>query len=222
MVSLTATKAVTIANGVSPENRRVADQLRQQGLDLRRQERFEEAIAALQKSVSFDPHNVEGRVILGWTQHLAKQSEAAATSLWEAIYRSPNSLTAFNALGIVYLVRGELPQSVVLHSWAAMLKDDNEIAYYNLSLAYQRLQQYDLAIAYAEKATQLEPNNPHPFMAEALARWSAGEQQRGIQLFRAAIAIDGRYSRADSLAFLSKAGFSIDQIQQLLDIARSL
>ncbi|MDX2257039.1 MAG: tetratricopeptide repeat protein [Pseudanabaenaceae cyanobacterium bins.39] len=211
--AITSGASMPIAMKTNPDDRRAADQYRQQGLSLRRQGRFEEAIAALQQSVNLDPQNIDGRVILGWTQHLAKQPEAAASSLWEAIYRSPTALTAFNAIGIVYLVRGDLPQAVVLHSWAAILKDDNEIAHYNLSLAYQRLQQYDLAIAYAEKATQLEPSNPHPFIAVAIALWSAGDRDRARQVFRQAIAIDGRYGNADFLNFLSEAGFSPEQIQ---------
>lgn len=194
-------------------NKRAADAYRQSGLDYRRQERFEEAISDLQKSVSLDPQNIDGRIILGWTQHLAKQRDAAAVSLWEAIYRSPTSLQAFNAIGIVYLVRGDLPQAVLLHSWAAMLKSDNEIAHYNLSLAYHRLQQYDLAIAYAQKASELEPSNPHPFVAQAIAHWSSGDLANGKKLFNQAIAIDARYRSADFLNFLNEAGFSDDQIQ---------
>jgi len=209
------TKAMpNVTSNVAPKvDQRAADQYRQQGLSYRQQQRFDEAIAALEKSVSLDPNNLDGRIILGWTQHLAKQPEAAALSLWEAAYRSPTATPVFNAIGIVYLVRGDLPQSVLLHSWAAMLKPDNEIAYYNLSLAYQRLQQFDLAIAYASQAMQLEPNNPHPFIAKALAQWSSGDRSSAKQTWQQAISIDGRYNNAEFLNFLNEAGFSTDQIQ---------
>lgn len=198
---------------VRPEDRRAADEYRQLGLTYRKQERLDEAIAALQKAVMLDPKNLDGRIILGWTEHLAKKDKAAAASLWEAIYISPTSLQAFNAIGIVYLVRGDLPQAVVLHSWAAMLKTDNEIAHYNLSLAYQRLKQYDLAIAYAQKAIELEPNNPHPFVAHAIAQWTSGDQSKAKKIFREAIGVDARYRNADFLNFLNEAGFSNEQIQ---------
>ena len=197
----------------SSVDRRAAEEYRQLGLSYRKQERFDEAIAALQKSVSLDPQNIDGRIILGWTQHLAKKDEAAAASLWEAIYRSPTSLQAFNAIGIVYLVRGDLPQSVILHSWASILKTDNEIAHYNLSLAYQRLQQYDLAIAYAQKAIELEPSNPHPFVALAIAQWTSGDRSGAKKIFRDVIGVDARYRNPDFLNFLNEAGFNTDQIQ---------
>jgi tetratricopeptide (TPR) repeat protein len=200
-------------NQTSQADQRAADEYRQLGLSYRKQERFDDAIAALQQSVKLDPQNIDGRIILGWTQHLAKKHDAAATSLWEAIYRSPTSLQAFNAIGIVYLVRGDLPQSVVLHSWAALLKTDNEIAHYNLSLAYQRLKQYDLAIAYAQKAIELEPSNPHPFVALAIAQWTSGDQTGAKKTFRDAIGVDARYRSADFLNFLNEAGFSNEQIQ---------
>ncbi len=200
-------------NQTSQADQRAADEYRQLGLSYRKQERFDDAIAALQQSVKLDPQNIDGRIILGWTQHLAKKHDAAATSLWEAIYRSPTSLQAFNAIGIVYLVRGDLPQSVVLHSWAALLKTDNEIAHYNLSLAYQRLKQYDLAIAYAQKAIELEPSNPHPFVALAIAQWTSGDQTGGKKTFRDAIGVDARYRSSDFLNFLNEAGFSNEQIQ---------
>ncbi len=201
------------ARKATPADKQAADEYRQQGLAYRKQERFEEAIAALEKSIALDPQNIDGRIILGWTQHLAKKDEAAAASLWEAIYRSPSSLQAFNAIGIVYLVRGDLPQSVVLHSWAAILKTDNEIAHYNLSLAYQRLKQYDLAIAYAQKAIELEPNNPHPFVAQAIAQWASGDLPNAHKTFREAIGVDARYRNTEFLNFLNEAGFSSDQIQ---------
>ncbi len=203
------------------DDQRAADEYRQLGLSYRKQERLDEAIAALQKSINLDPENLDGRIILGWTQHLAKKDEAAAASLWEAIYRSPTSLQAFNALGIVYLVRGDLSQAVVLHSWAALLKVDNEIAHYNLSLAYQRLKQYDLAIAYAQKAIELEPSNPHPFVALAIAQWTAGDRPKAKTIFREAIGVDARYRSPEFLNFLNEAGFSADQIQTAKQVLAS-
>ena len=52
-------------------DRAAATALRQQGLDYRQQGRYDEAIAALQKSLKLDASNLSGRVILGWTLHLA-------------------------------------------------------------------------------------------------------------------------------------------------------
>lgn len=219
---VSSANAANHKSSISSRDQRAADEYRQLGLTYRKQERFDDAIASLQQSVTLDPSNLDGRIILGWTQHLAKKDNDAAASLWEAIYLSPTSLQAFNAIGIVYLVRGDLPQAVVLHSWASLLKTDNEIAHYNLSLAYQRLKQYDLAIAYAQKAVELEPSNPHPFVAMAIAQWASGDKTSAKKIFREAISVDARYRSPDFLNFLNEAGFSKDQIQTSKQILASL
>jgi Flp pilus assembly protein TadD len=190
-----------------------ADQLRQQGLAYRQQERYAEAIATLQQAVKLAPNNLSGWVMLGWTHHKAEQPKQAANVLLQAGYHDPSHVPAFNALGIVYLVGGDLPAAITTHSWAALLKPDNEIAYYNLSLAQQRSQEYEWAAITAQLAAQLEPDNPHPLVALAIADWSNGNQTLAINSYRQAINLDPRYADADFLNYLDEAGFTTQQIQ---------
>ena len=199
-----------------------ASEYRTLGLSYRASERYLEAIAALKKSVLLEPQNLSGRVMLGWTQHLAGQEDAAASSLIQALYQDPVSVPALNALGIVYLVSGELNAAVVVHTWAAILKPENEIAYYNLSLAFHRLQLYDLAIATANKAVALERTNPHPLVALAIAHWDSSNVLKGgvsthrtaaQQAYRQALNLDFRYRDRAFLKELQKAGFSSEQIK---------
>ncbi|WP_019502330.1 tetratricopeptide repeat protein [Pseudanabaena sp. PCC 6802] len=204
---------LAIARPVFAASPNSASQYRQQGLAYRQQERFPEAIAAFEKAAELAPKDVSARILLGWTQHLAGQESEAARSLWSAIYLDPFSVQAFNALGIVYLVQGELPPAITSHTWAALLKPDNEIAYYNLSLAYHRQKLHTVAIANAKRAAQLEPGNPHPLVAEAIAHWDNGDRNAAIQSFRSAVSIDSRYGDANFLDYLKEAGFSTEQIQ---------
>jgi Flp pilus assembly protein TadD len=200
-----------------------AGDYRQQGLSLRDQERYPEAIAALEKSVALEPDNLSGRVLLGWTQHKAGQSTVAATTLLDAFHRNPFDVPTLNALGIVYLVGGQLDGAIASHAWAALLKPDNEIAYYNLSLALERIRQYDWAIATAREAAKLEPSNPHPLVALAIAHQGNQEVAAAKTAYRAAIALDSRYGEEDFLVYLNEAGFSPEQIrtsQQVLKMAR--
>jgi Flp pilus assembly protein TadD len=191
-----------------------AGELRQQGLSLRAQERYPEAIAALQQSVELEPKNLSGRVLLGWTQHKAGQADAAANTLLDTFYLNPFDVPTLNALGIVYLVGGKLDSAVATHGWAAILKPNNEIAYYNLSLAFERLGQYDWAVAAAKEAAKLEPSNPHPLLAEAIAHLGNRETANAQTAYRQAIEIDPRYSDSSFLNYLNEAGFSTDQIQR--------
>jgi tetratricopeptide (TPR) repeat protein len=194
---------------------------RQQGLNYRSQKLYPQAIAALEKSVNLAPQDINGKIILGWTYHLAGKPSQAQRSLFQAIYLNPFSVQVFNALGIVYLVKGDLPQAVITHNWAAILKSDNEIAYYNLALAYQRLGFYDWAIAVSDQAIQLEPDNPHPPVAKALAVWSGGDRRLAKQIFNKAVRLDSRYADPEFLDYLNEAGFSNQQITLAQEILKS-
>jgi len=190
----------------------MAAQYRQLGLSYRQQERFPEAIAALEKSAALEP-NTANRVLLGWTQHLAGDRQGALETLVKTVHQNPLDVPALNALGIVCLVNGNLPEAVIVHSWATVLAPQNEIAYYNLSLAYHRLQHYPWAIATAAQAAQLEPENPHPLIAEAIAHWNSGNPRLATARYAQALDLDSRYQDPGFLSHLQAAGLSLSQIQ---------
>jgi len=191
-----------------------ASQYRELGLSYQQQERYSLAIRAMKKSVELDPENIMGRVNLGWVQHLAGKDNAASQSLWQAIDRNPVSVPALNALGIVNLVTGNLAAAVAVHLWAAILQPKDEVAYYNLSLAFERLRLYEWAIATAKSAATLEPHNPHPLVASAIAYWEVGDRDRAKLAYQQAQNLDSRYSDRTFLPNLKKAGFSQSQIQK--------
>ncbi|MBD2463856.1 tetratricopeptide repeat protein [Oscillatoria sp. FACHB-1407] len=199
-----------------------ASDYRLQGLRLREQGRFPEAIAALQKSVDLEPENLSGRVTLGWTLHLANQGRQAAEILQANLQEQPFDVPTLNALGIVYLVNDDPVAAVFTHAKAALVKSDNEIAYYNLSLALQRLQHYDWAIATALKAIELEPDNPHPRVALAIAQWGQGKAAIAQATYRETINLDNRYQNLAHLEHLNQAGFSPAQIEETKAILESL
>ncbi len=199
-----------------------ASQYRSQGLSYRSQGRLPEAIVALQKAADLEPKNLAGQVVLGWTLHLAGQEQRAATVLERNLRYNPYHVQTLNALGIVYLVQGELLSAVLTHGWAAILAPNNEIPYYNLSLSFERLHCYDWAIVTATRAATLEPENPHPLVALSIAHWGKAETQIAQQIYRQAISVDGRYQNSDFLAYLNEAGFSADQIERSRQVLQSL
>ncbi len=195
---------------------------RQLGLNYRNQKLYPQAITALEKSSALAPNDINGKIILGWTLHLAGYNNRAQQTLLQAIYLDPFSVRSFNALGIVYLVQDDLPLAILAHSWAAILKPNNEIAYYNLSLAYHRQNIWGAAIITADKAIQLEQDNPHPVVAKALSIWSRGDRVTAQRVFRMAISLDSRYSDLEFLNYLNEAGFSAAQIALSKQILKSL
>lgn len=190
-----------------------ASEYRQQGLSYREQAQYPAAITAFQQAVALEPASLPSRVLLGWTQHRAGQHAAAAETLFHAWLLDPFYVPTSNALGIVYLVQEDLAAAIATHTWAAMLQPKNEVAYYNLSLALQRLGWPDGAITAAQEAAQLEPSNPHPLVAEAIAHWSKGDINQAEVAYGRALALDPRYSDPAFLSDLATAGFNLRQIQ---------
>ena len=199
-----------------------AETYRQQGLNYREQERYPEAIATLKQAVAIEPTNLSGRILLGWTQHKAKQNDDAAETLLQALQLNPFNVQTLNALGIVYLVEGHLTAAIAAHTWAGILQPTNEIPSYNLSLAFERVRQYNFAIATAKTAAKLEPSNPHPFVALAIAHWGNGERPLAHQAYQQALSVDPRYNDAAFLNYLDEAGFSQDQIGRSKTVLQSL
>ena len=199
-----------------------AAEYRQVGIAARDRGDLTGAIAALQSAVELEPENLSGQIMLGWTLHLAGEGRKAANTLKQAIALDPFSPQTFNALGIVYLVNDDLLAAIATHNWAAWIKPDNEIAHYNLSLAYQRLDFHEWAIAAAERAMALEPDNPHPVVALAIAYWRQGARDQALTTYQEAITMDARYGNAQFLTYLDQSGFSDEQIQEAQDILRSL
>ncbi|MGJ3254308.1 MAG: tetratricopeptide repeat protein [Elainellaceae cyanobacterium] len=201
-------------SGASPS----AEEYRQRGLALRQQGRFDEAIATLEKSVSLAPDHISGHVILGWTQHLAGHDDAATDTLVQAFYTDPFAVPTLNALGIVYLTSDKLSHALTTHLWAVVLHPENEIAYFNLSLAQHRLGYYDWAIATATKAAELEPDNPHPFIAKAIAHYSAGAIDLAQEEYQRAIALRPWFASGAIELDLENAAFNPAQVKLAKEI----
>lgn len=213
-----------LAGGIwsTPALAESAASYRELGIRYRNEGLMSEAIDALQQAMALEPNNLDGRVTLGWTLHLAKDDRAAAQILQETLTIDPFYVPALNALGIVYLVNNDLAGAILTHRWATLLAPDNEIAHYNLSLAFERSQQYDWAIDDAKTAAQLEPDNPHPLVALAIAHWGKGETDLATQSYQQAIGIDPRYAESSFLDYLNEAGFSSRQIETSKQVLSAL
>jgi tetratricopeptide (TPR) repeat protein len=197
----------------SAADRKAAQKYRQSGLKLRQQGNYIEAIQSFEKAAKLDPNNLSGRVLWGWTLHLAEKETEATEVLQQVLAEDASNIPALNALGIVYLVSGNLNDAVKTHQQAVSLNPKNEIAHYNLALAYQRLKEYDPALTHAKEATQLEPNNPHTWVAIALVYWDKGDKPQAKAMYQRAINLDSRYRQSSFLSHLKLAGFSAAQIQ---------
>lgn len=201
-------------------DRKTAEMYRQSGLKSRQQGNYTKAIQLFEKAAKLDPSNLSGRILWGWTLHLAEKETEAKDVLQQILVEDSNNIRALNALGIVHLVSGNLNDAVKAHQQAVSLNPKNEIAHYNLALAYQRLKEYEPALIHAKEATQLEPNNPHTWVAIALVYWDKGDKSQAKTMYKRAINLDPRYRQSSFLSHLKLAGLSEDQIQLTTEIQK--
>ncbi|MDJ0510154.1 MAG: tetratricopeptide repeat protein [Crocosphaera sp.] len=138
----------------------------------------------------------------------------ATKTIKNALQIDDNHVPALNALGIVYLVNGDLDKAIETHTKAINLKPDNEIAHYNLSLAYHLLEQPDKAQIHGKKATELEPSNPHTWVALSLVYKQQNDLKLAKKTYNKAIALDRRYQQSEFLNHLEMAGFNQEQIEE--------
>jgi Flp pilus assembly protein TadD len=159
-----------------------------------------------------NPTRLSACVNLGWYLHLQGQNQRAIEILTQVTQLAPTDEKAFNALGVIYLFTADYPKAVATNRAALQIQPNNEIAHYNLSLALWELSQFVEASLHAQEATRLEPTNPHPWVALAIAEFRLGHQPEAQRAYRRAIGLDRRYRKSAYLTKLSSADFSPRQI----------
>ena len=120
------------------------------GVVRRRQGRFEDAAAAMEKSITLDPENALFYFTMGETQTVLRRYDAARKSFERCAALSQDPTTAYMNLGRVAILQGDLPQA---RSWIARsqqtVSKSNELRSLRLALVLT-LEDYDTALRLAE------------------------------------------------------------------------
>ena len=119
---------------------------------------------------------------------------------------------ALNALGIVYLVDGQLDAAVATHTRAASLNLTTKLPTITSAWPTNGWHSLTRPFPMARRRPSWNPGNPHPWVALALAYWSSGDQVQAEANYWQALRLDGRYTSQGYLDHLEQAGFSRDQI----------
>lgn len=159
-----------------------------------------------------NPKRLTACVNLGWYLHLQGQNQRAIDLLTQVTQLAPMDEKAFNALGVIYLFTADYPKAVAINRTALQIQPNNEIAHYNLSLALWELGQFAEARVHAQDAARLEPTNPHPWLALAIAEFRLGHQPATRKAYRQALKLNYRYRKSAYLEKLGSADFSPRQI----------
>ena len=139
---------------------RVHDNLYWYGIDTTAHRR-ELARQAAETALRLRPDLPDGHFALGvYYLHGFRDYERAMAAFNDALAREPNSSRAHAYIGYAHRRRGEWAASIAAQERATELDPRNGIAWVELGDTYQRLRQYDKAMAPYEKAQALAPEDP--------------------------------------------------------------
>ena len=151
------------------------------GLVLKSQERYPEAVAALQQVVDIEPEFYQAWRELAsiWGENLPQYSEALAASD-RAMEINPDDFQLYWQKGNVLNKLQRYEEAIDAYSSALEL-NEHPFIYLNRGIAYAHLQQYQKALADFNSAIELNPNF-------AVAYNNRGDAYRNLQQYQNAIA----------------------------------
>jgi tetratricopeptide (TPR) repeat protein len=164
--------------------------------------RYDEAIAAFEKSLAVDPNLA---VAHEWIAHiliLRGDYEGAIERYQKIVARNPSTDSKVS-LGLAYLRVGEVDMAVKTLANAVAADPDNCKGWNNLSIAYLRQGNIDQARTAAEKAVALEPGYASAHVNLGNVRLREGDAAAAIASFEEAVALDA--SQADAYYGLGEA-----------------
>ncbi|MGH9945285.1 MAG: tetratricopeptide repeat protein [Pyrinomonadaceae bacterium] len=136
------------------------------GNDLYQKDRDEEALAAYQKALDFDPDYGEAHLRMGLTYNALGRREdsekayEAAVKAYEKMSRKDekNPDVQLN-LAEAYAKVGEYQKAIEAFRRANRLKDPDSYVHYEMGMTYNRLARYQEAVKSFQQALELDPND---------------------------------------------------------------
>ena len=119
--------------------------------------RWEEAIAALERAITFDPQSNYLQLLLSKIYLHREQPERAAVVLKSLLTRSPESVKGHELLGDVFSYQQNYVSAIEHFRRALQLAPDSEMLQMRLAMALARLERKDEAIAVLEMLLEKHP-----------------------------------------------------------------
>jgi len=170
-LSLSLLLVLSISSGVAAVRLQAspgsADRAR--GIEAFKQQRYREAISALQKALKKDGQDYEAWFIVGLALAKTKDLKNAGRSIKQALRIKPTSAEAHNGMAYVLLLRNKLPAAVLEAQTA--LKIDPQLAepHYFIGVARLRMDARKDALDEAEAAIKTDPRFPPGYLLKSQA-----------------------------------------------------
>ncbi|MDX2478846.1 MAG: tetratricopeptide repeat protein, partial [Desulfuromusa sp.] len=139
--------------------------------------RWEEAIAALNRAISFDPQSDYLQLILAKAYLHRQQPEQTVAALEVLLARDPDSVAGHELLGDVFTYQQNYALAIDHFRRALQLEPENETLQLRLAMALARLERTDEAITVLESLLEQSPGSALARLT--LARLYLGKKQTG-------------------------------------------
>jgi tetratricopeptide (TPR) repeat protein/predicted Ser/Thr protein kinase len=126
-------------------------------MDARDEDRHQEAVEYLQKTLVLDPAFAPALNMLGYEHLYARNYDEALEYLERYAAASPGDANPFDSMGEVYLGMGELEQSIAKYREAVEVKPDFFGAKRNIAYVYGVMGEYDSARVWVDRYMDTAP-----------------------------------------------------------------
>lgn len=146
--------------------------------------RYEEAIAALERSVALRHGQTETLYKLGWAYSLTNKLDVALRYHRQAVELKPNEPSYLEELATVLDDLGNYEEAMTIFKRTLQLDQQNPFTYYSLGNLYvQKLRQPEKAIPYYKELVMLDPDFPNGYLNLGSAYALLGNYKEAAQFF---------------------------------------
>ena len=123
------------------------------------QERFEEAIAVLQRALIADPEHKDTYNVLGGVYNTLSRHDDAIAMCKRYVALAPDLPNAHDSLGLAYQWAGDYEQAIAEYNRAVAINPEFEVAVVHLGNCYFQLGRYREAISQYERYVRIAPSD---------------------------------------------------------------
>jgi predicted TPR repeat methyltransferase len=153
------------------------------GVLAHQQNRFDDGIALIERSLRADPSQADWHSNLGIVLRAAGRLDGAMAAYTRAIDLDPGHAKAHNNLGVLQRKRGLATEAEASYREAIRLKPEYAEAYHNLGVLLVGQQRVPEGVAAFNRALVLQPAGRETRRLLALAHCAVGEPEKAVQIF---------------------------------------
>jgi|GEM_PF-722920 len=170
------------------------------------EERWDEAIAALERAIRFDPESEYLQLILSRAYLHRQQPEQAAVILEALLAKNPENAAGHELLGDVFSLQKQYPLAVDHFRRASELNPESAVLSLRLAMTLARMGQQDEAITLLEALLEKHPDADLARLALARLYLSEKDQDRAFAAYRQLLE-----QQPDELAVVLEFGKLLEQ-----------